>query len=66
MDTKFCYYNNYNVKQPRYFCKVRPARRPASALRGAAPLAVYRAFGAFRALWRCAPVRTATRAARHI
>ena len=21
-DTKFCYYNNYNVKQPRYFCKV--------------------------------------------
>ena len=22
VDTKFCYYNNYNVKQPRYFCKV--------------------------------------------
>ena len=22
IDTKFCYYNNYNVKQPRYFCKV--------------------------------------------
>ncbi|QDZ19823.1 Dof-type domain-containing protein [Chloropicon primus] len=21
MDTKFCYYNNYNIKQPRYFCK---------------------------------------------
>ncbi|KAI4343887.1 hypothetical protein L6164_011184 [Bauhinia variegata] len=21
MDTKFCYYNNYNVNQPRYFCK---------------------------------------------
>ena len=21
-DTKFCYYNNYNSKQPRYFCKV--------------------------------------------
>ena len=21
-DTKFCYYNNYNMKQPRYFCKV--------------------------------------------
>ena len=20
-ETKFCYYNNYNVKQPRYFCK---------------------------------------------
>ncbi|KAK7281763.1 hypothetical protein RIF29_10020 [Crotalaria pallida] len=21
LDTKFCYYNNYNVNQPRYFCK---------------------------------------------
>ncbi|KAL9243243.1 hypothetical protein vseg_017155 [Gypsophila vaccaria] len=21
MDTKFCYYNNYNVNQPRYFCR---------------------------------------------
>ncbi|KAL5100225.1 hypothetical protein RYX36_004552 [Vicia faba] len=21
MDTKFCYYNNYNIKQPRHFCK---------------------------------------------
>ncbi|WCJ21294.1 DOF zinc finger protein 2 [Euphorbia peplus] len=21
MDTKFCYYNNYNMKQPRHFCK---------------------------------------------
>jgi hypothetical protein len=20
-DTKFCYYNNYNIKQPRHFCK---------------------------------------------
>lgn len=20
-DTKFCYYNNYNIKQPRYYCK---------------------------------------------
>eukprot|EP00228_Micromonas_bravo_P003710 CAMPEP_0203002640 /NCGR_PEP_ID=MMETSP1401-20130829/1357_1 /ASSEMBLY_ACC=CAM_ASM_000894 /TAXON_ID=38833 /ORGANISM="Micromonas pusilla, Strain CCAC1681" /LENGTH=208 /DNA_ID=CAMNT_0049744181 /DNA_START=201 /DNA_END=823 /DNA_ORIENTATION=- len=20
-ETKFCYYNNYNVKQPRYFCR---------------------------------------------
>mmetsp|Transcript_26787 Transcript_26787/g.63546 ORF Transcript_26787/g.63546 Transcript_26787/m.63546 type:complete len:588 (-) Transcript_26787:612-2375(-) len=20
-DTKFCYYNNYNIQQPRYFCK---------------------------------------------
>ena len=24
-DTKFCYFNNYNAKQPRYFCKVSPA-----------------------------------------
>lgn len=22
VDTKFCYYNNYNIKQPRFFCKV--------------------------------------------
>lgn len=22
-DTKFCYYNNYNLNQPRYFCRVR-------------------------------------------
>jgi len=21
MDIKFCYYNNYNIKQPRHFCK---------------------------------------------
>ncbi|KAJ6935685.1 dof zinc finger protein DOF1.5-like [Populus alba x Populus x berolinensis] len=21
METKFCYFNNYNVNQPRYFCK---------------------------------------------
>lgn len=21
-NTKFCYYNNYNVNQPRYYCKV--------------------------------------------
>ncbi|KAG1366425.1 cyclic dof factor 3 [Cocos nucifera] len=21
LDTKFCYYNNYNVNQPRYFCR---------------------------------------------
>ena len=20
-ETKFCYYNNYNIKQPRYFCR---------------------------------------------
>ena len=26
-DTKFCYYNNYNIKQPRYYCKVRLCRR---------------------------------------
>ena len=23
VDTKFCYFNNYNVKQPRFFCKAR-------------------------------------------
>lgn len=22
-NTKFCYYNNYNINQPRYYCKVR-------------------------------------------
>lgn len=22
-NTKFCYYNNYNIKQPRYYCRVR-------------------------------------------
>ena len=22
-DTKFCYYNNYNIRQPRYYCRVR-------------------------------------------
>ncbi|KAL2519368.1 Cyclic dof factor 2 [Abeliophyllum distichum] len=22
MDTKFCYFNNYNVNQPRHFCKI--------------------------------------------
>ena len=22
-NTKFCYYNNYNSKQPRYYCRVR-------------------------------------------
>ena len=22
-NTKFCYYNNYNIKQPRFLCKVR-------------------------------------------
>lgn len=29
-DTKFCYYNNYNVKQPRYFCKVGPSHQETS------------------------------------
>lgn len=24
-DTKFCYFNNYNIKQPRYFCRVHDA-----------------------------------------
>lgn len=24
-NTKFCYYNNYNVKQPRYYCRVSAA-----------------------------------------
>ena len=22
VNTKFCYYNNYNINQPRYYCKV--------------------------------------------
>lgn len=26
-DTKFCYFNNYNASQPRYYCKVRRASR---------------------------------------
>ena len=26
--TKFCYYNNYDPQQPRYYCKVRRLRRP--------------------------------------
>lgn len=25
-DTKFCYYNNHNVKQPRYYCRVSTAQ----------------------------------------
>lgn len=29
-DTKFCYYNNYNVKQPRYLCKVGVSREGCS------------------------------------
>ena len=29
-ETKFCYYNNYNVKQPRYFCKARARTRLVS------------------------------------
>lgn len=31
-ETKFCYYNNYNVKQPRYFCKA--SRSPRFVQRG--------------------------------
>lgn len=27
-NTKFCYYNNYNVKQPRYYCRVSTAAGP--------------------------------------
>jgi hypothetical protein len=36
-DTKFCYFNNYNVKQPRFFCKVRASwgARPGPARPGA-------------------------------
>ena len=30
-ETKFCYYNNYNLKQPRWFCKVRRAARGATS-----------------------------------
>lgn len=33
-ETKFCYYNNYNVKQPRYFCKARLDPAPAGRLLG--------------------------------
>ena len=32
-NTKFCYYNNYNIKQPRYLCKV--PSRTVSAVAGA-------------------------------
>jgi hypothetical protein len=31
-DTKFCYYNNYNIKQPRHFCKVWPRNLCSSVL----------------------------------
>jgi len=34
-ETKFCYYNNYNIKQPRYFCRVRDLAAP---LRRACPV----------------------------
>ena len=27
-DTKFCYFNNYNLKQPRFYCRVRVCRIP--------------------------------------
>jgi hypothetical protein len=36
-ETKFCYYNNYNIKQPRYFCKVRNACRCSSRTRDVFP-----------------------------
>ena len=36
-DTKFCYYNNYNIKQPRFYCKVRAARARKRARNGAGP-----------------------------
>jgi hypothetical protein len=31
-NTKFCYYNNYNVKQPRYYCRVRQHTAPAALM----------------------------------
>ena len=35
-NTKFCYYNNYNINQPRYYCKVRVVflYRPLSSVLG--------------------------------
>lgn len=35
LDTKFCYYNNYNIKQPRYFCKARRRAKRASLFQAA-------------------------------
>lgn len=31
-NTKFCYYNNYNIKQPRFYCKVRAFQGKAGVL----------------------------------
>lgn len=31
-ETKFCYYNNYNIKQPRHFCKVPRRESPDHSL----------------------------------
>lgn len=31
-DTKFCYYNNYNIKQPRFYCKVCASGGPRETL----------------------------------
>lgn len=52
-DTKFCYYNNYNVKQPRYFCKVRVLAVGHASHASAPPLSA-RALGASCALGRLA------------
>lgn len=34
MDTKFCYYNNYNIKQPRFYCKASNERYSLRTLSG--------------------------------
>jgi hypothetical protein len=36
-NTKFCYYNNYNIKQPRYFCRVRVCCPSSVQGQGAGP-----------------------------
>lgn len=52
-DTKFCYYNNYNVKQPRFYCKVRAARAESGLAFGCMPSASARARGRPRGrFWR--------------
>lgn len=40
MSTKFCYYNNYNTTQPRYYCRVRCTAR-ASCAHQPAPSVAY-------------------------
>ena len=37
-NTKFCYYNNYNIKQPRYLCKVRSRTITAAGTVHVSPL----------------------------